>query len=270
MATYAVGDLQGCLEPLIRLLDQIDFDPSKDKLWVAGDLINRGPQSLETLRFIKKLGDSAVVVLGNHDLSFLAISEGFQPTRDDDTVDEILRAADCDELCLWLRQQKLVHHCSDLKYTMVHAGIPPQWSINKALKRSAEVESALKDDDQYKDFLLNMFGSTPDIWSKNLKGQDRLRIITNYFTRMRFCSSKGKLEFQAKSGPDSAPKGFAPWFEHKRRRSKHDRLVFGHWAALNGHSGVKKAYALDTGCVWGGCLTIMCLETRQRYSCDCS
>lgn len=269
MATYAVGDIQGCLTPLLSLLEQIDFDPAIDKLWVAGDLINRGPQSLETLRFIRKLGDSAVVVLGNHDLSFLAIAEGFQAMRDGDTVEEILRAPDCDELCYWLRQQKLVHHDPELAYTMVHAGIPPQWSIKKALRRSTEVEEVLQDDDRYQDFLLHMFGSEPRQWDKSLRGNDRLRIITNYFTRMRFCDAEGQLEFQAKSGPDSAPKGFKPWYKIKNRKASADRIVFGHWAALQGYADAEHVYALDTGCVWGGNLTVMCLEDQTRYSCAC-
>lgn len=269
MATYAVGDIQGCFEPLLCLLEQIDFDPKIDKLWVAGDLINRGPQSLETLRFIHSLGEAAVVVLGNHDLSFLAVAEGFQPMRDGDTLEDIIRAEDCEELCHWLRQQKLVHHDETLGYTMVHAGIPPQWSVKKALRRSAEVEEVLQDEERYQDFLLHMFGSEPRMWHKNLKGHDRLRIITNYFTRMRFCDAEGQLEFQAKSGPDSAPKGFRPWYKIKQRKAKDDRILFGHWAALQGHADADNVFALDTGCVWGGNLTIMCLEDQTLYSCAC-
>lgn len=269
MATYAVGDIQGCLPALLCLLEQINFNPKEDKLWVAGDLINRGPESLKTLRYIKNLGSSAEVVLGNHDLSFLAAAQGFQPIRDGDTTEEILRADDCDELCYWLRQQKLMHHDPKLGYSMVHAGIPPQWSIKKALKRAAEVETALQDDDRYSDFLLHMFGSEPKCWDKNLKGQDRLRIITNYFTRMRFVDEDGNLEFQAKSGPDSAPKGFKPWYKFKNRKTSDDKVIFGHWAALQGHADAKNVFPLDTGCVWGGQLTILCLEDKKLYSCDC-
>lgn len=269
MATYAIGDIQGCYDSLVCLLEQIDFKPKVDTLWVAGDLINRGPKSLETLRFIKNLGDSAVVVLGNHDLSFLAVAEGFQAMRNGDTLEEIIRADDCDELCHWLRQQKLVHHDQALGYTMVHAGIPPQWSIKKALRRSAEVESTLQDSDRYQDFLLHMFGSEPKIWNKDLRGHDRLRVITNYFTRMRFCDDQGQLEFQAKSGPNAAPEGFQPWYEIAQRKAKNDNIVFGHWAALQGHTGADNVFALDTGCVWGGQLTVMCLEDQTRYSCDC-
>ncbi len=269
MATYAVGDIQGCYDSLVCLLEQIDFDPKADTLWVAGDLINRGPKSLETLRFIRSLGDSTIVVLGNHDLSFLAVAEGFQAIRSGDTLEEILRADDCDELCHWLRQQKLVHHDHALGYTMVHAGIPPQWSIKKALRRSEEVEEVLQNPDHYQDFLLHMFGSEPKIWSKELRGHDRLRVITNYFTRKRFCDNDGQLEFQGKSGPNSAPNGFHPWYQIKQRKAKKDKIVFGHWAALQGHADADNVFALDTGCVWGGQLTVMCLEDQTFYSCDC-
>ncbi|MCV6614237.1 MAG: symmetrical bis(5'-nucleosyl)-tetraphosphatase [Cellvibrionaceae bacterium] len=269
MATYAVGDIQGCFEPLLYLLEQISFDPAKDKLWVAGDLINRGPRSLDTLRFIKSLDHCTEVVLGNHDLSFLAYAHGFQPPRDGDTIEEILRADDCDELVYWLRQQKLIHHDPELGYAMVHAGIPPQWTLQKALRRAAEVEAVLQDDDAYSDFLLHMFGSEPRRWRKGLKGNDRLRLITNYFTRMRFVDEDGTLEFQAKSGPESAPKGFKPWYKFKKRKTCDDKIIFGHWAALQGFADADNVFPLDTGCVWGGELTVMCLEDGQFYSCSC-
>lgn len=266
MANYAIGDIQGCYQQLRGVLDQAKFDPDNDVLWLAGDLINRGPESLQTLRFIKELGDRASrIILGNHDLNFLAVAYGFQTQRHGDTLAELLAADDCDELVHWLRQQKLVHHCPKLGYTMVHAGIPPMWGIKKALKCSAEVEAVLKDDAGCEKFLLHMYGSEPSQWKKKLKGQDRLRLITNYFTRMRFCNAAGRLEFDIKSGPENAPKNFAPWFSHKKRKTRNDRIVFGHWAALQGKTHTPKVYALDTGCVWGGPLTMMRLEDKQYF-----
>lgn len=266
MANYAVGDIQGCFAQLKALLEQIKFDPKNDVLWAAGDLINRGPESLQTLRFLKNLGDKATrIVLGNHDLGFLAVAYGFQHQRSSDTLNEILLADDCDELVIWLRQQKLVHHCPKLNYTMVHAGIPPQWSIKKSLRLAAEVEAALKDDQACESFLLNMYGNEPDQWRKGLRGNDRLRLITNYFTRMRFCNTHGKLEFASKSDLASTPAGFAPWFSHPQRKSRNDRIIFGHWAALEGKTSSRKVFALDTGCVWGGPLTMMKLEDKSYY-----
>ena len=265
MATYAVGDIQGCLEPLQALLHHIDFNPKKDRLWVAGDLINRGPESLKTLRFLYHLRDSVQIVLGNHDLHLLAVAAGYRKSSSSDTLEAILQAPDRDCLLEWLRQQPLVHHDAKLGYTMVHAGIPPQWSIKKALKYSKEVEKVLRGK-KITTFLANMYGNQPDHWNEKLKGYERWRLITNYFTRMRFCDSKGKIELNTKAGIHSAPPGFLPWYSHHNRKTYDDKIIFGHWAALEGNADHHNVFAIDTGCVWGGELTIMRLEDQQAFS----
>lgn len=268
MSTYAIGDIQGCFESLQQLLDKIQFSASRDQLWLLGDLINRGPDSLGTLRFAKSLGDSAVVVLGNHDLHLLAVATGARKANKKDTLDEILEAKDREELLHWLRQQKLLHYCKKLKTVAVHAGIPPIWSLKFARKLATEVESTLQSK-HYTSFLRSMYGNTPDIWHDKLKGYDRLRLITNYFTRMRFCSTKGQLELSTKTGPDQAPKGFAPWFSHTNPSMENTRIVFGHWASLMGQTENKQAIGLDTGCVWGNKLTALCLESGESFSVCC-
>lgn len=268
MATYAIGDIQGCLEPLQCLLQEIKFNPSKDKLWLAGDLINRGPDTLETLRFLYRLRDSITIVLGNHDLHFIAVYYGLRKRGKNDTLDELLRAPDCADLVYWLRQQKLVHHDPRLNFTMVHAGIPPQWDLSEALAHAREVENVLQTD-KIETFLSGMYGNLPSRWDKNLTGVDRLRLITNYFTRMRFCSAEGELELQTKESVDAAPIGFAPWFSFAERKTWDQRILFGHWAALEGRTDVENVYALDTGCVWGGSLTALRLEDERWFACDC-
>ncbi|WP_183165047.1 symmetrical bis(5'-nucleosyl)-tetraphosphatase [Azomonas macrocytogenes] len=269
MTLYAVGDLQGCLDPLKNLLEQVDFNPSRDTLWLTGDLVNRGSQSLETLRFVHDLGSSAVCVLGNHDLHLLAVAFDIERMKKSDTLESILAAPDREDLIDWLRQQELIHHDSARDITMVHAGIPPQWSIPKALKRAAEVESALRDDASLLPYLNGMYGNQPVKWNKALVGIERLRIITNYFTRMRFCQADGTLDLVAKEGIDTAPEGFTPWFSHPNRKSRGHRLLFGHWAALEGHCDEPDVYALDTGCVWGNALTLMNLDNNETLRCDC-
>lgn len=268
MATYAVGDIQGCLKPLKRLLERAKFDPATDKLWVAGDMVNRGPESLETLRFLYNLGPSVTAVLGNHDLHLLAVAYDFRLPGNGDTVDDILKAPDRDILIQWLRQWPLVHHDATLGFTMVHAGIPPQWTIGEALLYSAEVESVLQSD-AIEDFLINMYGDWPDKWKDELTGYDRLRVITNYFTRMRFCKPGGKLELVSKQTATEHPPGFAPWFAHPKRKTANDPIVFGHWAALEGKVKAANVYALDTGCVWGGRLSMLRLEDKKWYRCAC-
>lgn len=268
MATYAIGDIQGCLEPLQCLLQEIDFNPSKDKLWLAGDLINRGPDTLETLRFLYRLRDSITIVLGNHDLHFIAVYYGLRKRGKNDTLDELLRAPDCADLVYWLRQQKLVHYDPRLNFTMVHAGIPPQWDLSEALAHAREVENVLQTD-KIETFLSGMYGNLPNRWNDNLTGVDRLRLITNYFTRMRFCSAEGELELQTKESVDAAPIGFAPWFSFEDRKTWDQRILFGHWAALEGRTDVENVYALDTGCVWGGSLTALRLEDERWFACDC-
>ncbi|MHB0851960.1 symmetrical bis(5'-nucleosyl)-tetraphosphatase [Stutzerimonas nitrititolerans] len=269
MTTYAVGDLQGCLEPLRCLLQRVDFSPSRDCLWLAGDMVNRGPQSLEALRFVRDLGSSAVTVLGNHDLHLLAVAHDIERLKRADTLKPILDAPDRTDLIDWLRQQKLVHHDAERKATMVHAGIPPQWTLEKALRRAAEVEQVLSDDALLLPFLDGMYGNQPAKWDKDLHGVPRLRLITNYFTRMRFCKADGTLNLEAKEGLDSAPAGFAPWFSHPNRKTRGCKIIFGHWAALEGQCEEPNVFALDTGCVWGNSMTLMNLDSEELHHCDC-
>lgn len=265
MTTYAVGDIQGCLQPLQALLLHIQFNPKKDKLWVAGDMINRGPDSLKTLRFLYHLRNSIHVVLGNHDLHLLAVASGYRKPSPSDTLHAIVDAPDRDCLLEWVRQQPLIHHDNKLDYTMVHAGIPPQWSIKQAIKYSQEVESVLQSN-KISSFLKNMYGNEPDSWSKKLKGVERWRVITNYFTRMRFCDKEGRLELKTKAGIHNAPAGYLPWYEHKNRKTQNDNIIFGHWAALEGKASHPKVFAIDTGCVWGGELTMMRLDDGKLFS----
>lgn len=270
MATYAVGDLQGCLQPLKCLLREVAFVPGRDTLWVCGDLVNRGPQSLETLRFLYEMQDSVIAVLGNHDLHLLAVawSENQRKPKPKDTIQGILAAPDREQLLGWLRQLALLHHDPKLGYAMVHAGIPPIWSLSEALAHSREMEAVLQGE-QFETFLAHMYGNTPDRWDDKLAGPDRWRMITNYFTRMRFCSADGRLELHCKQGPDHAPAGFAPWFRHPGPALESTKLVFGHWASLEGKADHPNAFALDTGCVWGRQLSMLCLETQAMYRCDC-
>jgi bis(5'-nucleosyl)-tetraphosphatase (symmetrical) len=267
MATYAVGDIQGCFNSLERLLDKCSFNPAVDRLWLVGDLVNRGPKSLETLRFVKQLGTAALTVLGNHDLYLLMVAEGAVKGRGkDDTLQPILDAADCDELLDWLRHQPLCHvegnHC------MVHAGLLPQWTPAKARQLAREVESALQGR-KYRKFIANMWGSKPNCWSDDLAGWPRLRVIVNAMTRMRFCSPDGVMDFNAKGETSNAPPGYLPWFEVPGRRSADTVLVTGHWSAL-GLKVSDNLLALDSGCLWGGHLSAMRLEDRCLFQVDCA
>jgi bis(5'-nucleosyl)-tetraphosphatase (symmetrical) len=264
MATYAVGDLQGCLTPLQELLKQVNFNWENDQLWLTGDLINRGGQSLSTLRFVHQHRDNIITILGNHDLHLLAIAEGVKQPSPSDTLNNILKASDRDVLLEWLRHRPLLHHDNKMKITMVHAGIPPQWSVKKALKRAQEVEKILRSR-QYRRFFENMYGNKPNGWKKGMSDTERWRVITNYFTRMRFCSAEGKLELTAKQGMDQSPEGYLPWFAHSHRKTHNDRILFGHWAALEGHTGNPNAIALDTGYVWGKAMTMIRLEDLKIF-----
>lgn len=266
MTDYAIGDIQGCYDPLRSVLAKVDFSPSRDRLWVAGDLINRGPSSLKTLRYIKSLSDAAVVVLGNHDLHLLAVVLGGHAPKRKDTLTEILNAPDCDTLVHWLRQQHLCVHDSERNLVMAHAGLPHIWSLEQALAYAREVEEVIRGD-QASEYFSLMYGNKPEGWNGNLTGMDRWRVITNYFTRMRFIASDGRLELTAKESVGTAPKGFAPWFEFPRRDDL--RVIFGHWAALEGQTGIERFIGLDTGCVWGGTLTMMNLDTGEKIHCDC-
>ncbi len=267
MATYAVGDLQGCLAPLKVLLDKAKFDPNKDTLWLTGDLVNRGPQSLECLRFVRSMGSSAITVLGNHDLHLLAIAYGKQKTKRKDTLQPVLDAPDRDELLSWLVRQPLIHFDKAGNRLLVHAGLPHTWTLKKALRRAREVELALADQTRRVAFFETMYGDLPAKWSADLMGNKRLRVITNYLTRMRFISKSGELELAAKCTPSDAPSGYKPWFQFERQDSI--RIVFGHWAALMGKTSNTRFEALDTGCIWGGCLTLKNLDTDRVYTTPC-
>ncbi|MEJ1334887.1 MAG: symmetrical bis(5'-nucleosyl)-tetraphosphatase [Candidatus Sedimenticola sp. (ex Thyasira tokunagai)] len=262
MAIYAIGDIQGCYDELRRLLDQLDFDPAKDTLWFAGDLVNRGPHSLKVLRFVRKLGSSAVTVLGNHDLHLLAISEGnFKHKAKDHTLDPVLKAKDRDQLLHWLRHQPLMHHDKKRGFSLVHAGLPPQWNIATALACAGEVEAVLQGAGFHR-YCMQMYGNLPDRWSPKLKGMDRLRFITNSFTRMRYCDTAGSLALREKGTPGKQGKGLLPWFKHPARASRRDRIIFGHWSTL-GYLQQNNVWALDTGCLWGGKLTALKLRNKK-------
>ena len=265
MTTYAIGDVQGCLGALEALLDRIDFDLRRDRLWFVGDLVNRGPDSLEVLRFVKSLGDTAVTVLGNHDLHLVALAEGFGKHRADDTLDEVLAAPDRDELVAWLRHRPMLHAEGD--HVVVHAGLLPQWTVARARELAAEVEAALRGP-RYRNFLAELYGSRPACWDEALLGTDRLRVIVNAMTRMRFVAADGTMEFHAKGPPSSAPRGCFPWFEAPGRRSAGATLVTGHWSAL-GLRVAPTLLALDTGCVWGGALSAVRLPDRQVFQVAC-
>lgn len=266
MTQYAVGDIQGCFDPLQCLLERVEFDPRRDQLWAVGDLVNRGPKSLDCLRFFYALGDSARVVLGNHDLHLLAIANGIRPLKRGDTLQPILDAPDCAELLDWLRQQPLLHR--NETYTMVHAGIAPQWSIEQAETLATEVSEVLQGA-QFVPFLQGMYGDTPNKWSDDLCGVERWRTITNYFTRMRFCTPSGELDLKSKEGPEAAKPGFLPWFDIPKRKSQGHTLLVGHWATLLGNTQRDDVIALDTGCVWGNKLTMLNMQTRALVSCEC-
>lgn len=267
MARYAVGDLQGCFDPLRRLLDRVNFDPTKDRLWSVGDLVNRGPQSLECLRFFRDLGDSARVVLGNHDLHLLAVAAGIRKLKRGDTLQPILDAPDAAELLEWVAQQPLFYRESD--YVLVHAGLAPQWSIDDAERLAGEVAAVLNSA-RREIYLQGMYGDEPSVWSDELKGPTRWRVITNYLTRMRFCDADGALDLRHKEGPETAPAGFTPWYDAPHRRSAGSRIIFGHWASLLGRTNRPDAIALDTGCVWGNKLSLFSLDDGKLISCDCS
>lgn len=268
MATYAVGDLQGCLDPLRRLLDQVAFDPAEDRLWLVGDLVNRGPDSLATLRFLKGLGDAATAVLGNHDLHLLALQLGGHAPKRKDTLGELLAAPDRDELLAWLRTREMIHHDAELDAVLVHAGVPFVFSLEQALMLGREVEAVIRGTDAGAFFEV-MYGNEPERWAPGLEGHDRLRVVVNYFTRMRFLDASGALDLVTKEGADTAPAGFFPWFERLHPDFAVRRIVFGHWAALQGRGAPANCLALDTGCVWGGCMTLVRLEDEARWSVDC-
>lgn len=267
MAIYAIGDVQGCFDDLLRLLEVIDFKEHKDQLWFAGDLVNRGPKSLETLRFVKSLGASAITVLGNHDLHLLVASCAPKVANKKDSLLPILEASDRDELIDWLRFRPLFHYNDD--FCLVHAGLPPQWDFKKTKKMALLAEKALQSPD-YQAFLKQLYGNKPNLWSSDLKGIDRLRFIVNCFTRMRYCEANGRLDFDNNGPLGTQPKSLIPWFDLPNRKSSGLRIIFGHWSSL-GYYEKANCYAIDTGCLWGGQLTAIKLDDPVvRFSIDCA
>lgn len=276
MSLFAAGDLQGCLKPLKCVLKQANFSSDRDKLWLVGDLVNRGPKSLKTLRYVFERRDHIEIVLGNHDLHLLAVAHGVRSPSRGDTIDEILKARDRDILLNWLTQQPLLITEGDV--TMTHAGIPPDWSLPEAQGYSKEVETAISGG-KAKQFFEDMYGNTPNYFDVEQSGTIRLRSITNAFTRMRFCTASGRLDLSSKGPKPSSETLLNPdtgvhepvdaWFKHAHRLPENHRLIFGHWAALEGQTGVPHAIALDTGCVWGGALTLYDLTDDRYFRCPC-
>ena len=259
MTTYAIGDVQGCYDELQALLDVLKFDYRQDTLWITGDLVNRGPRSLEVLRFIKSLGECAVTVLGNHDLHLLAVAYGHERPKKNDTLAPILEAPDRDELLYWLRTRPLLHHDEIRNISLIHAGVAPQWTLQDAMDYAREVETVLRDD-SYNDFLKKMYGNQPDLWAPELKRWDRLRFIVNCFTRLRYVNGNGRLKLKAKGAPGSQPKGCVPWFQASQRQTRENKLLFGHWSTL-GFYNADNVIGLDGGCIWGGKLTAINVDT---------
>ncbi|MDT8452454.1 MAG: symmetrical bis(5'-nucleosyl)-tetraphosphatase [Gammaproteobacteria bacterium] len=264
MATYAIGDIQGCFDELRQLLKKINFRSDRDILWFTGDLVNRGPKSLETLRFVRSLGQNAIVVLGNHDLHLLALAHSHNKPGRKDTLDEILHANDRDALLQWLQHRPLMHVADDLQLCLVHAGIHPHWSIARAKSLAEEVEVVLRSERSV-DFFANMYGDKPATWSDELSGYSRLRYITNVFTRLRFCTTEGALALDYKSEPGTQPAGFLPWFNVESRTNREHGIIFGHWSTLILAHNIEypNVYPLDTGCLWGGQLTAMRIDDQS-------
>lgn len=268
MTHYVIGDLQGCLEPLEKLLSKLSFSPHRDHLVFCGDLVNRGPDSLGTLRYIRSLGTAATTVLGNHDLHLLAAAQSGDFGRKD-TLQHIMQAHDVEALLAWLIQQPLawLHGKSDA--LVVHAGLPPQWNRVQTLALAQEASQALQGK-QGKKFLADMYGDEPNLWSEDLAGIPRLRFIINCLTRLRYCDAQGRIQLKPKGAPGSQPRGLMPWFEAPGRKTANDTIIFGHWSTLGKISWPQsKVYGLDTGCVWGGCLTALNLDTYALISVGC-
>jgi len=263
VAVYAIGDIQGCYDPLRRLLDALAFEPGRDTLWFTGDLVNRGPQSLEVLRYVAGLPD-VVSVLGNHDLHLLALASGAPAARkrSRDTLDAVLAAPDREVLLEWVRTRPLAHHDSKLGWLLVHAGVAPQWDLAQTLACAREVEEVLRSAAAPR-FLGEMYGDEPSRWSARLRGMERWRFTTNCLTRMRYCDAKGRLDLVAKGPPGTQPDGYVPWFRVTQRATQDVRIVFGHWATL-GFLHEPNLLGIDTGCVWGQGLTGVRLDRGLR------
>ncbi len=270
MSIYAIGDVQGCYPALQELLTKINFKSECDQLWFTGDLVNRGSQSLEVLRFVKGLGDSAICVLGNHDLHLLALATGAIKSKTLDTLDDVLHAADRDELLAWLRMRPLMHHDKKLDCALIHAGLLPQWNLIAALRLANEVQTALQHPDHV-DFFYHLYGDQPNHWDENLRGYERLRVIVNAFTRLRYCDAEGKMDLSQKGPPGSQPRNLLPWFQVPARRNQNLRIIFGHWSAL-GLWQDNNVIGLDSGCLWGHSLSAVKLGSHPLLfsSVDCA
>lgn len=268
MAIYAIGDLQGCLHSYLELLDKLALG-SDDKIWLTGDLVNRGPSSLETLRFIKTQGDRVITVLGNHDLHLLALDAGLHAQKPNPTLQPILRAEDKHELLTWLRERPLFHQDDNIGWALAHAGIHPAWSVSTAAGLAREAEAAIRPLDN-NSFMHEMYGNHPDAWQGSLIGHERIRFIVNAFTRMRFCYPDGRLDFVHKGPVGDQGKDLVPWFDIPRMEPLTHRIVFGHWSAL-GRSGTRQCLGIDTGCLWGGRLTAIRLDdgSNREISVQC-
>lgn len=258
MALYAIGDIQGCYDSLQRLLEKIRFDPGTDRLWFTGDLVNRGPQSAEVVRFVASLGDRAVAVLGNHDLHLLAVAAGAERPFSEDALDDVLSADDSEYLLSWIATRPLFHRDMQTGYSLVHAGLLPQWSVDDATALAREVEAVIGGSGGM-EFLAHMYGDTPDRWSETLSGWDRWRLIVNGFTRVRFCYPDGRMDFSFKGPPGCQADPLLPWFQIPHRRSRDQRVVFGHWSLLGRWQG-DGVICVDTGCLWGRELTAARLD----------
>ena len=269
MAVYAIGDLQGCYDELVDLLNEINFNDNQDRLWFTGDLVNRGPKSLACLRFVKSLGDKAISVLGNHDLHLLAVNNNEKHKRHKDTFDEILLASDCDELLEWLINQPLIHYDKDLDIVLVHAGLAPDWNLEQVLVLAELVSGVLRNPEQ-ENFLDQMYGNKPDQWSNELGDYDRLRFVINCLTRLRYCTKDGRLVLDEKGPPGSQKEKAIPWFTLPTRKTSDKNIIFGHWSTVT--LGNIKDFSefnvipLDTGCLWGGRLTALRLDDMRLFS----
>lgn len=272
MANFAIGDLQGCYDSFLCLLEKINFDAHKDQLWLAGDLVNRGPDSLSTLKHVFQLSQQGAcsTVLGNHDLHMLAVYHGCSTARPKDNFHDVLEDKDAGVLLNWLQSQYLALdiNVNNKQFLLTHAGIPPIWSPQQTLAYASEVEKFLRGD-TYSEYFNNMYGNLPDTWHEELSGIERLRTITNYLTRMRFCNKDGQLELLSKTPPGESPPGYQAWFSFENPFIKDTKLLFGHWAALQGQTNSTQHFALDTGCVWGKKLSALRLEDEVWFSCDC-
>lgn len=265
MATYLIGDIQGCDTALQRLLDTVDFSPSRDTLFLLGDLVNRGPDSAAVLRRAQRYGASARCLLGNHDLHLLAVARGIRRPHRLDTLGSVLDASDREALLAWLREQSLALHLQHAgeDLLLVHAGVLPSWTLHQTLSLAGEVHTLLASA-ELADFLPRMYGNEPAQWNDALQGDDRLRVIINALTRLRFCSARGTMEFETKDGADGAPQGYMPWFDVPGRQTAGVTVAFGHWSTL-GRLDRDDLLALDTGCVWGGCLSAVRLVARGAH-----